>query len=400
MMEDWTDIIGEELESVEVPLPADDWDVLQQKHAAFRRKKRTALFAWSGGLAGAAAALALVLLLFSPEPVHEYGFVLADDMNPADVVVPADTAAVEVPSEVHEAAAPAGRRKPQPAAVQRPADDVLTADMMEEPEEEPTEETFDVIRDTVPSTGDLLADASPESETYEQSWEDDESMEEPRRKRIPVSIGLSGSMSGRPMLDMVSMDAEIPKDPDYGLSSPTDSAFVEKTEPSSVMMRKKSGYSDSYTHDVPVSFGVSARFFLTGRLTFNTGLNYTRYSSTRERYYHSGRSERDRQYVHYLGIPLRLDWMIVNRKAFSLYAGAGVQMDKCVYASVGEERLHEKEVLFGLNGAMGLQVNILPRVGLYFEPDVSYALNEGSLQTFRAEEHFMFTARAGLRFTF
>ena len=109
MMEDWTDIIGEELESVEVPLPADDWDVLQQKHAAFRRKKRAALFAWSGGLAGAAAALALVLFLFSPEPVHEYGFVLADDMNTSDVEVPADTAAVEVPSEVHEAAAPAGR---------------------------------------------------------------------------------------------------------------------------------------------------------------------------------------------------------------------------------------------------------------------------------------------------
>ena len=400
MMEDWTDIIGEELESVEVPLPADDWDVLQQKHAAFRRKKRAALFAWSGGLAGAAAALALVLLLFSPEPVHEYGFVLADDMNTSDVEVPADTVAVEVPSEVHEAAAPAGRRKPQPAAVQRPADDVLTADMMEEPEEEPTEETFDVILDTVPSTGDLLADASPESETYEQSWEDDESMEEPRRKRIPVSIGLSGSMSGRPMLDMVSMDAEIPKDPDYGLSSPTDSAFVEKTEPSSVMMRKKSGYSDSYTHDVPVSFGVSARFFLTGRLTFNTGLNYTRYSSTRERYYHSGRSERDRQNVHYLGIPLRLDWMIVNRKHFNLYLGAGGQVDKCIYAKVGGEKLHEKEFLFSVGGTLGLQVNFIPMVGLYFEPDFSYSLNEGSIKTFRSREPFMVTARAGLRFSF
>ena len=40
MMEDWTDIIGEELESIEEPLPADDWSVLQQKYAAARRREK------------------------------------------------------------------------------------------------------------------------------------------------------------------------------------------------------------------------------------------------------------------------------------------------------------------------------------------------------------------------
>ena len=38
MMKDWTDIIGEELENIEEPLPADDWSVLQQKYAAAQRK--------------------------------------------------------------------------------------------------------------------------------------------------------------------------------------------------------------------------------------------------------------------------------------------------------------------------------------------------------------------------
>ena len=45
MMEDWTDIIGEELENIEEPLPADDWSVLQQKYAAARRRKKAAAFA-------------------------------------------------------------------------------------------------------------------------------------------------------------------------------------------------------------------------------------------------------------------------------------------------------------------------------------------------------------------
>ena len=33
-MEDWTDIFAEELKEIEVSLPADDWDVVQQKYTA------------------------------------------------------------------------------------------------------------------------------------------------------------------------------------------------------------------------------------------------------------------------------------------------------------------------------------------------------------------------------
>ena len=106
------------------------------------------------------------------------------------------------------------------------------------------------------------------------------------------------------------------------------------------------------------------------------------------------------QYAHYLGIPIRLDWLAVNKKHFNFYIGAGVQADKRIYATVGNERLREKEVLFGLNGALGFQVNIVPMVGLYFEPEISYALNEGSIETFRYNEPLMISARAGLRFNF
>ena len=83
-----------------------------------------------------------------------------------------------------------------------------------------------------------------------------------------------------------------------------------------------------------------------------------------------------------------------------MYLGAGVQMDKCVYATVGEERLHEKQILFGINGTVGIQVNVIPMVGIYFEPDFSYALNEGSIETFRSDEPFTIAVRAGLRFNF
>jgi hypothetical protein len=146
---------------------------------------------------------------------------------------------------------------------------------------------------------------------------------------------------------------------------------------------------------------LSARFFLTDRLSINTGLNYTRYKSLRTRTFLATYDhKKDWQYVHYLGVPVRLDYMAVNKKHFNLYFGAGLQMDKCVYAKVGDERLYENKLLFGVNGAMGIQVNIVPLVGLYFEPEVSYALNKGSIETFRSEEPFVITIRGGLRFNF
>jgi hypothetical protein len=227
---------------------------------------------------------------------------------------------------------------------------------------------------------------------------DDFPEDEPSRKRLPMSIGISGSASAGPLLFRKYGEGMAPPNTD---ENQQDSTRRGISRPSMAMKRGRTGYSDSFRHELPISFGLSARIFLTDRLAINTGLSYTRYSSLRSRFsYDTNDLHKDWQYAHYLGIPVRLDWMAVNKKHFNLYLGAGLQADKCVYAIAGNERLYEREVLFGLNGAMGLQVNIVPMVGLYIEPEVSYALNKGSIETFRSDEPFVITARGGLRFNF
>ena len=404
MMEDWTDIIGEELESIEESLPADDWSVLQQKYAAARRRKKAAAFAWAGGITSVAAAIALVLMLISPDSTVVENDLVAETLPPIEEVVP-DVA----PSVQKKMSSPVD-------VVRKTAEDVLVAENhTEEIKTENTEEVFDVIRDTTSLKDKLLADASTGNKTDSSKEShieptgtfgfDDFTEETPRRRRRPVSIGISGSTSDSPifkidsdyMSDPPMMDEDLL--PPENLLPPDDSIEVETPQPAMAIMRVKSGYSDSYQHEIPVSVGLSARFFLTDRLSINTGLNYTRYKSLRTRWSAATYdSHKDWQYVHYLGVPVRLDYMAVNRKHFNLYFGAGMQMDKCVYATVGEERLHEKQILLGLNGSMGLQVNIVPKVGLYFEPEVAYALNKGSIETFRSDEPFVITVRGGLRF--
>ena len=436
MMEDWTDIIGEELENIEEPLPADDWSVLQQKYAAAQKRKKAAAFAWAGGITSVAAAVALVLLLVGPDassditgPSGDINDFVAETLPPLEEVIPVDTIALETPADTLSPAAPltpptpsANRKTATPfSIVKKSDDDILIA-----------EETFNVIRDTTSLSDKLLADASTTSKKTDDEEEyfqtgsfgfEDFPEEEPRRKRRLISIGVSGSTSDSPILKVFDvmepeydMAPNLPPydEPEYenpgdifnpgdvfDPEAPDDSTHIETPEPTMARMRRQGSHSDSYRHEIPVSAGVSARIHLTDRLSINTGLNYTRYKSLRTRTIAgSSTRQKDWQNVHYLGVPVRLDYMAVNRKHFNMYFGAGAQMDKCVYATVGEERLHEKQVLFGVNGTMGIQVNLARFVGLYFEPEVSYALNEGTIETFRSDEPFVVTVRGGLRFNF
>ena len=426
MMEDWTDIIGEELENIEEPLPADDWSVLQQKYAAARKRKKAAAFAWAGGITSVAAAIALVLMLVRPDsstvmpdssPVipgltGDRNDFVAETLPPIEEVIPVDSSHVESSIDTAHYVTPSVQKKVSLPVdvVKKSVDDLLIAENnTEEITTENTEEVFDVIRDTTSLKDKLLADASiankkdSSNDAYTEPTGtfgfDDFPDDTPRRKMRLMSIGISGSTSDSPMMKPMA-DSEPPMDHEPS-PEPEDSVAAETPQSAMTMMRAKSGYSDSYQHEIPVSVGLSARFFLTDRLSINTGLNYTRYKSLRTRWFASTHDQqKDWQYAHYLGIPVRLDWMIVNKKHFNFYLGAGVQADKCIYATVGGERLHEKEVLFGLNGAMGLQFNIVPMVGLYFEPDISYSLNEGSIQTYRIREPFMISVRGGIRFNF
>ena len=408
MMEDWTDIIGEELESIEEPLPADDWSVLQQKYAASRRRKRAAFFAWAGGITSVAAAIALVLLLIRPADVPSNDNLVAEQHPPIEEVVPTDTVSIDASSDTSDTVIPKKKRRiPASVNVVKPSDDILIAQDNAEEKVPEEEEIFEVVKDTVSITERLLADAGSTNDkkevtedTHTNYWGfEDFPDDEPGRRRMKVSVGLSGSASANPIPKMYDVTLEPPQGDMTGPGQ-KDSTEVETPEPARALMRSKSSYTEKYRHEIPKSFGVSARLHLTDRLSINTGLNYTRYASDRTRIFSDYTYQNDRQYVHYLGIPVRLDWMIVNRKHFNFYLGAGLQADKCIYATVGGERLHEKEVLFGLNGAMGLQFNIVPMVGLYFEPDISYSLNEGSIQTYRSREPFVVTVRGGLRFNF
>ena len=408
-MEDWTDIIGEELEEFQEPLPADDWKVLQQKYTASSRRKRLAAFGWAGGIASVAAAVLLVLVLVLGEaPAVQENFV-ADNLQPTVTsVLPEEETSRPVgesPQDDKENFLQEEETPEQKGETIRSIEETLQPD-----KKEVSSDTIKVVSDTTSLAQKLIAEASAPAKDNNKSdnvaqtvgaWDfEDYREDEIKRKRRSVSIGVAGAVSGRGVIGFAMMSDAPPPissvSPEDTLSSVAAVLTRSKTE-----SNRDYTYTDSYRHNLPIAVGVSARFYISDRMTLNTGLNYTKYISRRGKYYHkTGEHTRVEQCAHYLGVPLRFDWIASAKPYFNFYMGAGVQIDKCVYAVIENERLYENQILFSVSGVMGFQVNIMPLVGIYFEPEVSYNVNKGTIETLRSDLKLMVSARGGLRFNF
>lgn len=151
-------------------------------------------------------------------------------------------------------------------------------------------------------------------------------------------------------------------------------------------------------HSQPVSVGFSVRKNLGHGLSVESGLMYTYLHS--DLYFGKGNSRKE-QKLHYLGIPLRVNWNFVDTRKFSVYLSGGGAVEKCVYGKLGNDTQTVKPVQLSVLGALGAQYNLSRRWGLYVEPGVSYYFDDGSnVQTIRKERPCSFTLQAGLRLTY
>lgn len=151
----------------------------------------------------------------------------------------------------------------------------------------------------------------------------------------------------------------------------------------------------SFHHYMPVGTGISVAVSLTDRLYAETGLNYTLLRSDVQR---GGSLIIEEQKLHLAGIPLRLYWRAADFEGFSLYTGAGGQVEKCLKATLDSETLSEKSLLWSLNVSAGAQYTFGRHVSLYFQPEYSLHLNDTQLKTIRTDHRTEFSLRCGLRF--
>ena len=165
-----------------------------------------------------------------------------------------------------------------------------------------------------------------------------------------------------------------------------------------------------YEYQLPITVQVLLSRQLSQRLSFETGLSYTRLSST----INTGCSQayiQERQRIHYLGVPFRLGIQWYHRAHLSLYSSAGVMLELPIrgitdinHIDNGSSTFQKEKSLnvpcqFSTTLGLGLQYDFTPHLGIYVEPSLQYFFDDGSdIKTYRTEHPLSITLPLGIRF--
>lgn len=408
MKDDLLNSIKDRLDSYEESAPEGLWSDIEA--SVFPKEKpRKAAFApwmWLSAAAAAVAAVLIVTNTLSNDP-KEDRIVAQTDITPSSSVNPGDDPASS--EELASLLADADVRPVEPAAPGRvrsmPVKSVPENQASLEPEPEMAAEAEpDVVLE-------------PESEMVVEA-EPTVPVEQEQDRRVATNHDgedWSGYMSATDdgetgFLSRISMKASL-------AGAATQSQDVSNYDPAMFYYgsgdTRSSGYSDEPTrafapmdplisassvetdtrHHRPVRMSLTFHMPLGGIFGVETGASYTLLRSTVTTT--SGSTvNRNIQTLKYLGIPVNLTAGLYGNDWCRLYLSGGGMAEKCVSGEI-------KPLLWSLNAAAGLQVNLGRSLGIYAEPGLSYHFDDGSpVRTIYKDRPLDFMMTVGARMSF
>lgn len=167
-----------------------------------------------------------------------------------------------------------------------------------------------------------------------------------------------------------------------------------------------------YSHRQPVRFLVEAEYRINDVLGLSGGLAYTLLVS--ELHSGAGSSYTTLQKLNYLGIPLRLNAYMLDKRRASLYASAGTMVEKCVSGSTvtdwsvggllteGERRsIIDRKFQFSLTLSLGAGLRLSDNTGVFLEPGCTwYVPNNGDVNNIYRDKPVNFSLSVGIRTDF
>ena len=428
--QDWIRVLQERLQDAALPLENDiaAFSGVSGQPAA----RRTVWWPWA--LAGAAAALAAVLLLRpAPEGVKpvpggdsliaqnaETGAPVGNDAGGSAGVgglaprgqKKRPRSAAEMPPSGQPAASP--KQDPEPPAAGVPAEEIPDQVGNDSKVGKDREIANDGRAD---NDGKIQDDSGPVTSLGELAQaglpeEPDASGRAARRPRLTLHLqASSGGTSGsggwgqKPMaLAWSENRTEISYQPGHpiysdalpqhsygqgspGINDPGNTGDVRLVE---VVNSQTVVHTVAPAPAFPVSFGLSGELALGRRWSLLSGLEYTQRAG-----YRMNGGIPQALTLHYLGVPLETRFHFLPEQRFRLYLGAGLKAEKCLWTKGGEPL--RDPVLVSWNLQAGADFRLVPGVRIYLAPVVSQYLNRSAYAN-GWDEKPQFSLRAGLSF--
>jgi hypothetical protein len=223
----------------------------------------------------------------------------------------------------------------------------------------------------------VLREADPEHVSAD-FYDAEEATPARRAHRLTAGISAASMADGAPTTVTVSSLAGglVTKS-----SNVASNSFLNNSK--GVIMQKE------YVHDLPLSFGLNARYWLSDRLSVESGLEYS--------YLHS-RLDDIHTVMHFAGIPLRVDYSLFNAGPVEFYTGIGGKVEKCLKASLGGMRVKERDLQWSGSFNVGARSRLSKNAWIYFQPDISYYFTRTNLTSYRTENRLGLNLRAGILF--
>ena len=395
-MRKWEDIVKDKMEDPEGALP-------ESVFAEFRARREAAVAApaqkrfplvWAV-VPVLAAGLAAVLLLHKPSVPDGDIHIIQQPLAPVAVVT--DSTTVDEPGQTTPLIAQAVTPKVVRPSVVKPQEVDIVENVEAAEEDTPANiedkaSQADAPKRDVPDSVDEETPDSPTT-TITSPFIPESVKATPVKMKVGPAAGV---IAGGGLLAVL-----IP--PVLGAGTKMDNAPMAYSDnPGGTAVWNPDPPKDERTGDAvycfPFKVGLSARFPISDRLSFTTGLDYSWYKSS---FTYSLSGEKV-QNAHYLGIPVRLDWTLVSNKWLDVYLGGGFEGDWCIAATLAGDRITKDGFSASLLGAGGVQLRLTGHLGLYLEPRLSWSFMQGHrmLDTYRTENPLMFSLASGLRFTF
>ena len=160
-------------------------------------------------------------------------------------------------------------------------------------------------------------------------------------------------------------------------------------------------------YSLPVNAGLQIQFPVGENMAVGVGLNYSmlksKYDCLIDKVHYNVK-----QKLHYIGIPVNVYGLVVERNNFSFYVNAGVTLEKGIravyelnsYRDSQKYRTDIEGVQFSINAGLGVEYKFGNAVGLYFEPNLVYYTNSEVMYSIRTDQPFQVKADIGFRFHF
>ena len=414
MSDHWHDNLRKRMDLHEENAPEGLWKDIEQHIDTFNPvhivKPRRKILLWSLSSVAVAAVALLLLVLFpfnnqSPLlPTND--LVVSKILDQTDVAESLDAESLEVESSVALKQSVSSQQQYKNVSVQIPAVENDNAQLNEINETDNKTITDNKIISDDPSKNEVLDSRVDKIQSKQDNPQPNDQLlalstisKSPKQSKWQTNLSMSNVSSS---------------------SSETHTGFgtfaQHETVEDQYAFMSQYTRAETYTeidHNLPIMVGLTLRYNLNQRLGVSSGLTYSlltsKLRSESVNYFYD-----DRQTLHYLGVPLNINYKLWQNNNFSTYISAGGLVEKNIAGKLSsdyyidnklqsstDEKITSKQLQWSINSAVGLEYRLSDNFGIYAEPGVAYYFkNNSEIETIYKERPINFNLSLGLRINF